>query len=116
MTRSGFVALEARVADASDPSERKRLASMLASAVVPATPADRSKVAFGATVVVAEAGKGERSFTLVGEDEIEIETGRIGIASPLAEALLGARAGESVLWHRPSGDIRLTVRSVTYEV
>ena len=115
MTRSGLAALEARLAVSTDAAERKTLALRVAGAVVPAAPADMSVAAFGARIVVTEAGRGERNFTLVGEDEIDIEAGRIGIDSPLARALLGARAGERVTWHRPSGDARLIVRSIDYD-
>ncbi len=115
ITRSGLAALEAQLAASPAPKERKRLELLVANAVVPSTPADRSQVAFGSTVVVSETGRVERRFTIVGEDEIDIEAGRIGNASPLGQALLGARAGETVTWHRPSGSVRVTIRSVSYD-
>ena len=35
--------------------------------------------------------------------------------SPLAEALLGARVGERVVWRRPAGDLELTVTGIAYD-
>ena len=77
-------------------------------------PDDRSIVGYGATVVVDGAGPEERAFTIVDEDRTDLAAGRIGIDSPLAQALLGARAGATVTWHRPVGDRKLRVISVDY--
>ncbi|GAC1571190.1 MAG: hypothetical protein NVS3B7_00950 [Candidatus Elarobacter sp.] len=81
----------------------------------PAPPADRAVVGFGATVVVEGVGPKASTFTLVDFDETDLATGRLGMDSPLAEALAGARVGQSVVWHRPSGDRTLTIVSLVYE-
>jgi transcription elongation GreA/GreB family factor len=77
-------------------------------------PDDRTVVGYSATVVVEGAGPAPRTFTIVDEDQTDLATGRIGIDSPLAQALLGARAGATVTWHRPVGDANLRVISVSY--
>ena len=77
-------------------------------------PEDRSVVGYGATVVVRGAGPEPRAFTIVDADLSDPAAGKIGIDSPLAQALLGARAGATVTWHRPVGDRALTVVSVKY--
>jgi len=74
----------------------------------------RRKVAFGATVTVSQHGGQRRTFTLVGEDEADLKEGKISYVSPLAEALLEARVGATVLWRRPAGDIDLTVEAIEY--
>ena len=74
----------------------------------------RRKVAFGAAVGVSENGGKKRTFAIVGEDEADLASGRISYVSPLAEALLEARVGATVLWRRPAGDIELTVESIDY--
>lgn len=74
----------------------------------------RRKVAFGAAVGVSENGGARRTFTIVGEDESDLASGRISYVSPLAEALLEARVGATVLWRRPAGNIELTVESIAY--
>lgn len=72
------------------------------------------EVAFGAAVTVTDAG-GERTFTIVGEDEADLATLKVSHVSPLAEALMGARVGERVVWRRPAGDLELTVTAIAYD-
>lgn len=52
-------------------------------------------VGFGSRVLVRQNGA-ERWWELVGEDEAEPREGRISWASPLAQALMGAEAGDEV--------------------
>jgi transcription elongation GreA/GreB family factor len=72
-------------------------------------------VGFGARVVVEGVGPEPKTFTIAGEDQTDVSAGRIGLDSPLAQALIGARAGAKVTWHRPAGDRRLKVVSVKYD-
>jgi len=74
----------------------------------------RRKVAFGAAVTVSQPGGDQRTFTIVGEDEADLREGKISYVSPLAEALVDARVGKTVLWRRPAGDLRLTVEAIDY--
>jgi len=83
--------------------------------VMPPPPDDRNVVGFGATVVVEGAGPTPRTFTIVEPDRADVPSGRISIDSPLAQALMGARPDDRVVWHRPVGDGNLRVLSVRYE-
>ena len=74
----------------------------------------RRKVAFGAAVTVVQPGGERRTFTIVGEDEADLKEGKISYVSPLAEALLDARVGKTVLWRRPAGNLQLTVEAIDY--
>ena len=74
----------------------------------------RRMVKFGATVTVIEQGGGGRTFTIVGEDEADLRAGKISYVSPLAEALLDARVGATVLWRRPAGNRELTIEAIDY--
>jgi transcription elongation factor GreB len=98
----------------SDPVERGRLEAILERVYVVAPPDDRSVAAFGATVSVGDAGEEPKRFRLVGPDEVDIPSGDIGSDSPLGEALLGSRAGDTVVWRRPAGDRTLSVREIEY--
>lgn len=114
VTVRGKAQLEAAVAAASG-SERARLERRLASAAVASPPHDRVAIAFGATVAVREPSGRERTFSLVGEDEVDIASGRVTETSPLGAALLGRCAGDVAVWQRPVGDESLTVLGVSYE-
>lgn len=90
-------------------------AARLASAIpVDMCRQPRRKVAFGAAVTVSQDGGSKRTFAIVGEDEADLKAGKISYVSPLAEALLEARVGATVLWRRPAGNIDLTVESIAY--
>jgi transcription elongation factor GreB len=74
----------------------------------------RDEVHFGAKVK-AETGEGEvHEFTIVGEDEADVSTGKVSCQSPLAKALIGARLGDTVKWRRPAGDAELEILDIQY--
>jgi len=55
------------------------------------------RVVFGATVTIEEIDSGnQRVFQIVGENEIDIENGRISVVSPLARALISKEVGDEV--------------------
>lgn len=97
-----------------DAFRRAELEGMIAAASVVAAPADKKVAGYGARVTVAEEGANDRAFTLVGDDEVDIKHGKVGMSSPLAQALAGARVGSKVVWHRPAGDCTLQIRSIEY--
>ena len=74
----------------------------------------RRLVKFGAAVTVLEQGGARRTFAIVGEDEADLKAGKISYVSPLAEALLEARVGATVLWRRPAGNRELTIEEIDY--
>jgi transcription elongation factor GreA len=78
------------------------------------TPKD--EVAFGATVIVKDLDFGdEEEFTLVGAGEEDYDAGRINIASPLAQGLVGKKVGERVEVAVPAGVNRFEIREIRYE-
>ena len=74
----------------------------------------RDEVAFGAVVVARDQHGVEHRFAIVGEDEADLARGKVSWVSPVAEALLGARRGDEVVWRRPVGDLRLSVETIDY--
>ncbi len=75
----------------------------------------RRMVKFGAAVTVTQQQDGARlTYTIVGEDEADPGQGKISYVSPLAVALLDARAGATVHWRRPKGDRDLTIEEIDY--
>ena len=115
VTLAGRTMLEEQLARAESPTERRRLGKLLADLVVVEPPADRTIVAFGATVDVRAEAIGRRRFTIVGADEANVASGSVSAISPLGTALLGGRAGDVVTWHRPVGDVALTIEAIRYD-
>lgn len=75
---------------------------------------DQDRVFFGATVVIEDEDGKRSTYTIVGQDEIDTTQGRISHQSPLARALLKRRSGDSVTFHRPSGEVELTILEIRY--
>lgn len=74
----------------------------------------RDRVCFGAWVRAMSAEGETLEWSIVGEDEAEVEAGRISWVSPAARALLGASVGDVVTWERPVGDTELEILSIDY--
>lgn len=89
---------------------RERISTAM---VVERSDATDGSIAFGSTVVVREGEGGpERTWTIVGSHDASPSEGRLSADSPVARALLGCGAGESVPVVLPKGEIVLTVVSV----
>jgi len=71
-------------------------------------------VFFGATVSVRDGAGHLRSVSIVGMDEVDPSRGRVSWVSPIARALLKARAGDNVTLRSPSGVEQLEVEEIRY--
>jgi transcription elongation factor GreB len=101
-------------AQASDLDARiARLEQILGSlTIVPLAPAE--DVRFGASVTVKYPSGDVETFQIVGINEIDLERNRISWQSPLARALLNAKAGDTVRFKAPAGEQKLQILSVNY--
>jgi transcription elongation factor GreB len=115
ITATGLAALKRQLESATGEYERARLQTVIENATVVPPPDDRDTVGFGATVRVEGATPKPQTFTIVGDVEADPAHGKIGLSSPLAEALLGRHVGEAVVWRRPVGDVRVTLQTISYE-
>src|SRR5690242_1354679 len=86
----------------------------LAKIVDPAGQKSRDQVRFGATVELADEDDNGRIVTLVGDDEADATSGRIGWSAPLARALIGARVGDERIVRLPSGEKSYEVMRIDY--
>ncbi len=85
-----------------------------AAEVVDSAGRDTDQVFFGATVTLRSRAGGEREATIVGIDEADAARGRVSWISPIAKALLKARAGDVVTLRSPAGVERLEILAVRY--
>ena len=75
-----------------------------------------SRVVFGTTVVISNQNSGEeRRWTIVGETEADVESGKISLKSPLGAALVGRSVGDEVVVPAPAGRQVWDVIEVHYE-
>ena len=90
----------------------KRLES--AEVVDPARQTRRDQAFFGATVTYSGEDGAERTVTIVGVDEADLEQGRISWVSPVARALLKTRVGDVVTVRTPAGPSEIEVVAIDY--
>ena len=86
-----------------------------AQVVDPKTLHAEGRVVFGATVDVEEERGEPATWQIVGEDEADIKQGRIFVGTPIARALIGKHAGDSVEVQTPGGVKRYEIVDVRYE-
>jgi transcription elongation factor GreA len=70
-------------------------------------------VGFGSSVAVIDEATGRLlDLMLVGPTESDLKNGRLSFESPVARALVGARAGDTVMVQTPGGERRYRVERV----
>ncbi len=72
------------------------------------------RVLFGCTVRVENEAGEEKTYSIVGVDEIDLPKGRISWVAPISKALLGAAEGDSVSFRTPGGVELLEIVQVEY--
>jgi len=74
-----------------------------------------STVKFGATVTVFdEETEEEKRYQIVGEAEADVKGGRISVTSPIARALIGKKAGDTVEVKTPKGGKSYEILTVAF--
>jgi transcription elongation factor GreA len=82
----------------------KRLKERLRNAVVVEANAQGDTFAFGRTAEVIDEASGKvQTWTIVGPTEADLAHGRLSAESPVAKALLGRAAGDTVEVETPRG-------------
>ncbi|MCB0347462.1 MAG: transcription elongation factor GreB [Bdellovibrionales bacterium] len=72
------------------------------------------KIVFSATVKIADEDGNEKTYQVVGEDEIDPNKGLISWKSPIGKALLGREVGDEVKIHLPKGETYLEILAVEF--
>ncbi len=81
--------------------------------VVDAESVDPNEVSVGKTVTYTEVGTDDpETYTIVGSDESDPLNGKISNDSPIAQALLGKKKGETVSITTPGGKFDVVINEV----
>lgn len=89
-----------------------RRAGELSKIDISQIPADR--IGFGSRVTVVDMRtREEETYSLVFGDYIDIDSNQISVASPLGQALMGKKKGETVSLQLPRGERKLKIKSMT---
>jgi transcription elongation factor GreA len=105
--KQGFI--EGRIAD---------LEGKLSNAQIidPTTLDADGRIVFGATVELEDLESDDTvTYQIVGDDEADIKHGKISVSSPIARALIGKYAGDSVDVQAPGGVRQYEVLDVQYK-
>lgn len=94
-----------------------QLKTKLANAsIVDPSKIDKSKVAFGAKVTVFDIDMDEEEvYILVGAGEEDYDVGKINVSSPVGQALVGAKEGQTIEVPIPKGTLEYKVLKIEYD-
>ena len=71
---------------------------------------------FGATVKLSDSDSGDEVvYSIVGEQEADIKKGLISISAPVARALIGREAGDTVTVRTPKGQREYEILAVEFK-
>ena len=87
----------------------------VAQVIDPKTLEDDGRVGFGVTVDLEATESGDKaSYQIVGEDEADIKQAKISFSSPMARAMIGKSAGDTVEVRAPGGVREYEIVEVKY--
>ena len=58
----------------------------------------------------------EKTYTIVGDPEANVNTGRISLSSPVSRAMIGKEAGDVFIVLAPSGDKEYEIIDIKYNI
>jgi transcription elongation factor GreA len=74
--------------------------------------APKDTVQIGSKVTIQEPGEDKETYLLVGPQEADPAKGRISYSSPIGEALLNHKVGETVTANTPAGPINFKILEI----
>ena len=102
---------EARETQAEVEDRIMKLETMLGSAEIVAAH-HTDVVGIGSTVTVQKDGDSKsHKFTVVGSEEADVKLGKLSLHSPLGEAMIGKKKGDTFTFSSPKG--KMTYKIVT---
>ncbi len=105
--KQGFI--EGRIADLEGKLSNAQL-------IDPSALDAEGRVVFGATVKLEDLVSGDSvTYQIVGDDEADIKLGQISVSSPIARALIGKYAGDTVEVQAPGGVREYEILDVLYQ-
>jgi transcription elongation factor GreA len=90
-------------------------AKLSRAVVVDESQIDTSRIAFGAKIQLEDLGdKSTDDWQLVGDGEDDPLENKILTSSPMGQALVGRKVGETITVKAPAGELKFRVKSVKY--
>lgn len=73
------------------------------------------KVQFGATVIISDEDGNEKTYTIVGVDEVDTSKGHLSWKSPIGSALLSKEEGDEATIRTPQGETVVEILKISYQ-
>lgn len=90
-------------------------AKISSASVVDPEKINETRVVFGATVDVVDVDTDEeKTYTIVGQDETNIDKNLISVSSPIARALIGKSEGDEATFTTPGGSRTFEIEGIKY--
>jgi transcription elongation factor GreB len=86
----------------------------ISQVVDPAAQKNQARIFFGATVTYANSRGEEKTVTIVGVDEADLDEGKVSWVAPISRALRGAEEGDTVELRTPAGVETIEVIAIRY--
>lgn len=102
-TKEELIHIEARI---------REIENLLRRAQVIARDSSQGIVQFGSRVTLVDETGQQETWTVVSPEEANTMLGRISTDSPVGAALLGKRAGDTVVVRAPGGETSFTIETV----
>lgn len=83
--------------------------------IVEQSPPPYDRVLFGSSIELEDESGKKYEFTVVGEDETDLDAGKISWTSPLGKTLLQGKLNKSISWNRPAGELELDIIKIYYK-
>lgn len=91
-------------------------AKISTASVVDPLKINETKVVFGATVEVVDVDTDEeKTYSIVGQDEADIDKNLISVSSPIARALIGKYEGDEATVTTPGGKRTFEIEKIEYK-
>ena len=74
-----------------------------------------NKVQFGATVIISDEDGNEKTYTIVGVDEVDTSKGHLSWKSPIGSALLSKEEGDEAMIRTPQGETVVEILKISYQ-
>jgi transcription elongation factor GreA len=87
----------------------QEIKAILYRATIVDKPTAHDVVSIGSIVVIAEDGRSQATYRLVGATEANPRQGRISNESPIGQALMGKKVGDLAVAKTPAGDIHMRI-------
>lgn len=103
---------ETRELQASTEERIRKVESILQSAKI-VSDRKSSLIGLGSTVVIKKEGdKEEHKYIIVGSEEVDMQVRKISYISPLGEAMMGKRKGDTFTFETPNGKMNCKIMRV----